>query len=74
MAASQQEQHLAECNSHIAEYERRVIEQEARVAEMQRHGRPTHDALKLLHQFRETLRLGIEQRELILREMRGEVR
>jgi hypothetical protein len=74
MAASQQEQDLAECNSHIAEFERRVTEQEARVAEMQRDGRSTHDALKLLHQFRETLRLGIEQRELILREMRGEFR
>ena len=71
MAASQQEQDLAECNSHIAEFERRVTEQQARVAQMERDGRSTHDALKLLHQFRETLRLAIEQRELILRKMRG---
>ena len=74
MAASQQEQHLARSIRHIAEFERRVTEQEARVAEMQRDGRSTHDALKLLDLFRETLRLAIEHRESILREMHGEFR
>ena len=74
MATSQQEQHLAQSKRHIAEFKRRVTEQVARVAEIQSDGRSTQDALKLLDQFRETLRLGIEQRELILREMRGEFR
>jgi hypothetical protein len=62
MAASQQEQHLAQSNRHIAEFERRVTEQEARVAEIQRDGRSTHDALTFYIRERETLRLGIELR------------
>jgi hypothetical protein len=74
MAASQQEQDLAECNSHIAEFERRVTEQEARMAEIQHDGHSTHDALKLLLLFRETLRLAIEHRESILREMHRKFR
>ena len=74
MAASQQEQHLAQANRHIAEFKRRVAEQAARVAEIQRDGHSTYDALKLLDLFRETLRLAIEHRELILKQMRGEIR
>src|SRR5262249_13210018 len=74
MAASQQEEHLAQSNRDIAEFERRVTEQEARVAEIQSDGSSTQDALKLLDEFGEAIRLAIEQHELMLREMRGEIR
>ena len=69
---SMEQQHLAESERHIAEFKRRVVEQEKRIGLLAADGHPTDDALDLLKQFKETLRLGEEHRAMILRELRGD--
>jgi hypothetical protein len=69
---SQQEEHLTEADHHLGVFERVVAEQEKRVDQIPRDSKEARVALKLLKEFRETLRLGKEHRMLILRELRGE--
>jgi len=71
--ASKEEDHLAECYRHIAEFKRRVSDQELRVAKLQHDGYPTADALDLLRNFRESLRLANRTGEFIRREMQGDL-
>lgn len=70
--ASMQEEHLMEADHHIGVFERLVAEQQKRIDQFPRDSKEARDALKLLKEFRETLRLGNEHRMLILRELRGE--
>ena len=66
---SRETEHLAESERHIAEFRKRIADQEARIAELRRDGHSTEAAESLLRGFRETLRLGENHRELILREI-----
>jgi hypothetical protein len=69
---SQQDEHLAEADHHLGVFERLLAEQKVRVAQLRRDGKEARDALKLLKEFRETLRLGKAHQAFILREIRGE--
>jgi hypothetical protein len=60
------QKHLVEAEHHIAVFERLVADQQARVAQLRGNGDTARDALKLLKDLRMTLRLGKEQRQLIL--------
>lgn len=62
-------EHLEEANRHVAEFTRRVADQIVRIDEMKREGLATADAQFLLREFNEALRLAIEHREIILREI-----
>jgi hypothetical protein len=67
-----QETELEEAERHIAEYKRRIRHQERRIVQLAADGHPIEDALKLLTQFKETLRLGVAHRDMILRELNGD--
>ena len=54
---------LAAARQHIGVFRRRVAEQEALVAALEADRRPTDDALKMLAQFKEALRLAESHRE-----------
>ena len=63
---------LADTDRQIADYKQHVAEQEAKLAELSAKGSPPEDAVDLLKQFKETLRIAEKQREFLLRKMRGE--
>jgi len=63
------QQELARAEQHISEFKQRISAQEALVAELERDGHPTKVAQSLLRQFRESLRLAHEHRELLLKEL-----
>ena len=60
---SELERILAAARQHIGAFRRRVAEQEALVAELEADRRPADDALKLLAQFKEALRLAEKHRQ-----------
>lgn len=62
---------LAEAERNIANYKQHVAEQEAKVAELSAKDPPPEDAVDLLQQFKETLRIAEAQRDFILRKMCG---
>ena len=63
---------LADKDRQISEYKQHVAEQESKLAELSAKGSPPEDAVDLLKQFKETLRIAEEQRKFLLRKMRGE--
>ena len=63
---------LRDADRQIADYKKHVAEQEAKIAELSTKLQPPEDAVDLLKQFKETLRIAEEQREFILRKLRGE--
>ena len=63
---------LRDADRQIADYKKHVAEQEAKIAELSTKQQPPEDAVDLLKQFKETLRIAEEQREFILRKLRGE--
>ena len=63
---------LRDADRQIADYKKHVAEQEAKIAELSTKLQPPEDAVDLLKQFKETLRTAEEQREFILRKLRGE--
>jgi hypothetical protein len=69
---AQETEHLAEAERHIAEYKQRIADQERRIVRLAADGHPIDDSLKLLTQFKETLRLAEDHRDRILRELKGE--
>jgi len=66
---SQETEHLAQANRHIEEFRQRVADQEESIAELERDGHPTVDARALLNEFMETLRLAIDHRDMIIRDL-----
>jgi hypothetical protein len=65
---------LADTDRQITEYKQHVVDQEAKLAELSARGEPPADAVDILNQFKETLRIAEEHREFLLRELRGEAR
>ena len=63
---------LDEVERQIADYKQHVAEQEASVAELSAKGSPPEDAVDLLKQFKETLRIAEAQRAFLIRKLRGE--
>ena len=63
------QQELARVEQNIAEFKQRISDQEAVVVELERDGHSTKVAQSLLRQFRESLRLAHEHRELLLKEL-----
>ena len=63
---------LRDADRQIADYKKHVAEQEAKIAELSTKRQPPEDAVDLLKQFKETLRIAEEQREFILRKLCGE--
>jgi hypothetical protein len=59
---------LATADRQIAEYKQHVADQEAKLAALAAKGAPPEDAVDLLAQFKETLRIAEEQREFLLRQ------
>jgi hypothetical protein len=63
---------LAHAERQIAEYKQHVAEQEAKIAALSVKGPPPEDAVDVLKQFKEMLRVAETQRDHILRKLRGE--
>jgi hypothetical protein len=69
--ASLQKQ-LEEISRQIADYKRHVADQEAKIAKLSAKGSAPQDAVDLLKQFKETLRVTEHQRDFLRRKLRGE--
>jgi len=62
---SQEQQRLTEAERRIAEFRQRIAEQEDLIATLREDGHPTRAAEELLMQFKESLRLGEEHRQVM---------
>jgi hypothetical protein len=60
---------LANTDRQIAEYRRHVADQEAKLAELSSKSSPPEDAVDLLRQFKDTLRIAEEQRDFLRRKL-----
>jgi hypothetical protein len=60
---------LANTDLQIAEYRQHVADQEAKLAKLSAKGSPPEDAVDLLRQFKETLRIAAEQRDFLRRKL-----
>jgi hypothetical protein len=60
---------LANTDRQIAEYRQHVADQEAKLAELSAKGSPPEDAVDLLKQFKDTLRIAEEQRDFLRRKL-----
>jgi hypothetical protein len=60
---------LANTDRQIAEYRQHVADQEAKLAELSPKGSPPEDAVDLLKQFKDTLRIAEEQRDFLRRKL-----
>lgn len=60
---------LEQANRHVADGERRITDQRRRIAEQRRVGYDTRLSDRVLDNFETTLRLTIEHRDLIAREL-----
>ena len=63
---------LADKDRQIAEYRQHVAKQAAKLAALSAKGSQPEDAVDLLKQFKEALRIAEQQREFLFRKMRGE--
>jgi hypothetical protein len=73
MSEEMELRHLEEANRHIAEGQHRIAEQKARIARLERDSHDTTASKELLEVLEETLELMMRHRDLILREIKGEV-
>ena len=60
---------LANTDRQIAEYRQHVADQEAKLAELSAKGSPPEDAVDLLRQYKDTLRIAEEQRDFLRRKV-----
>lgn len=60
---------LEDISRQITDYKRHVADQEVKVAELSAKGPPPQDAVDLLNQFRETLRIAEDQQEFLRRKL-----
>jgi len=63
---------LANLERQIIEYKQHVAEQEAKIVELLATGPPPEDAVDVLTQFKEMLRIANAQRDHILRKLHDE--
>ena len=60
---------LANTDRQIAEYRQHVADQETKLAELSARGSPPEDAVDLLRQYKDTLRIAEEQRDFLRRKV-----
>ncbi len=60
---------LANADRQIAQYRQHVADQEAKLAELSAKGTAPDDAVDLLRQFKDTLRIAEEQRDFLRRQL-----
>lgn len=60
---------LANTDRQIAEYKQHVAHQEAKLAELSAKSSPPEDAVDLLRQFKDTLRIAEDQRDVLRRKL-----
>lgn len=63
---------LHDISRQIADYKRHVADQEAKLVKLSAKGSPPKDAVDLLKQFKETLRIAEDQRDFLRRKLSGE--
>jgi len=69
MSRQQKLDELALAEQHIHEFKRRISDQEGRILELEGGGHSTEQARQLFAEFGESLRLALEHREILLREL-----
>ena len=60
---------LANADRQIAEYRQHVADQESKLAALAAKGSPPEDAVNLLRQYKDTLRIAEEQRDFLRRKL-----
>lgn len=60
---------LGQISRQVAEYKQHVADQEAKIATLSTKGAPPKDAVDLLKQFKETLRIAKDQRDFLRRKL-----